>query len=144
MSLYRHLMLATDLGDESRLLEEKALQLRDQCGARLSLAHAVEYIPMAYSGDLVLPDDFSLEQELMAVARKRLDEVGERLGVAEEDRHLVLGSPSREVPRIAAEQGVDLLMVGRHGRHGIAALLGSTADGLLRHADCDLLAVRVS
>jgi len=143
MNLYNHLLLATDLSRESEQLEHKAQALRDQCGARLSLAHAVEYIPMAYSGDLVLPDDFNLEAELLDVARRRMGELGDRLAVAEEDRHVILGSPVREIQRIAQEQGVDLLVVGSHGRHGLAVLLGSTADSLLRHAACDLLAVRI-
>lgn len=143
MTLYHHLLLATDLGEESRYLEQKALQLQGQCAARLSLVHVVEYIPMAYSGDLVLPDDFNLERELLDVARQRMKELGKRLDVAEADRHVLLGSPAREIPRIVEEQSVDLLVVGSHGRHGIAALLGSTADSLLRRADCDLLAVRI-
>jgi universal stress protein A len=143
MPLYRHLLLATDLSGDSRPLEDKARQLQEQCGARLSLVHAVEYIPMAYSGDLVLPEDFNLEQELLALARGRMAELGARMGVAEPDRHLLLGSPSREIPRMVQELSVDLLVVGRHGRHGIAALLGSTAASLLRHAECDLLAVRI-
>ena len=39
--------------------------------------------------------------------------------------------------------GVDLIVVGSHGRHGFALLLGSTSTGVLRGAQCDVLAVRV-
>ncbi|MEO1899758.1 MAG: universal stress protein, partial [Methylococcales bacterium] len=38
----------------------------------------------------------------------------------------------------------DLIVVGSHGRHGLALLLGSTANGVLHHAVCDVLAVRLS
>jgi len=34
-------------------------------------------------------------------------------------------------------------VVGSHGRHGLALLLGSTANGVLHGASCDVLAVRV-
>ena len=37
----------------------------------------------------------------------------------------------------------DLIVVGSHGRHGLALLLGSTASGVLHGAPCDVLAVRV-
>lgn len=143
MDDYRHLLLAVDFTADTEQVVERTIGLRDKCGARLSLVHAVEYIPMAYSGDLALPDDFNLEQELLDVARKRMAELGERLAVPEADRHVTLGSTSKEILRIVREQGVDLVVVGSHGRHGIALLLGSTADSILHHAECDLLAVRI-
>ena len=44
---------------------------------------------------------------------------------------------------VADEAGADLIVVGSHGRHGLALLLGSTANGVLHGAMCDVLAVRV-
>ena len=35
------------------------------------------------------------------------------------------------------------IVVGSHGRHGLALLLGSTASGVLHGAKCDVLAVRI-
>jgi len=48
-----------------------------------------------------------------------------------------------EIIKIAEENNVDLIIVGSHGRHGLALLLGSTANGVLHHAKCDVLAVRI-
>ena len=144
MEDYRHLLAAVDLSAESDQVAHRAVALRDKCGARLSLVHVVEYVPMAYSGDLALPDDFNLEQELLEVARRRMVELGERLGVAEADRYVALGSTAKEILRIVQEQGMDLIVLGSHGRHGLAMLLGSTANAVLHHAECDLLAVRIS
>lgn len=144
MEDYRHLLAAVDLSAESDQVVRRAVALRAKCGARLSLVHVVEYVPMAYSGDLALPDDFNLEQELLAVARRRMAELGERLGVAEEDRYVVLGSTAKEILRIVREQGMDLIVLGSHGRHGLAMLLGSTANAVLHRAACDLLAVRIA
>jgi universal stress protein A len=45
--------------------------------------------------------------------------------------------------RIADENQADLIVVGSHGRHGIKMLLGSTANAVLHHAHCDVLAVRL-
>jgi len=42
---------------------------------------------------------------------------------------------------MAKEQGCDLIVVGSHGRHGLALLLGSTSNDLLHGAPCDTLAV---
>ena len=54
-----------------------------------------------------------------------------------------MGSPKTEIVRVANENKVDLIIVGSHGRHGLALLLGSTANGVLHHATCDVLAVRL-
>jgi len=143
MDNYRHLLLATDFSDEGDQVAERARVLRDLFAARLSLVHVVEYLPLVYSGDLALPDDYNLEQELQAVARGRLAEVGRRLGVAEGDRHLLLGGSAREIMEIVEKESVDLIVVGNHARRGLASLLGSTTDSILHHTVCDLLAVRV-
>jgi universal stress protein A len=117
--------------------------LKGQFEARLSLLHVVEHLPMSYSGDLVLPDDFDLEQELVDVAKKQMAALGKRLGVSAEDRHIEIGSTGRTILRLAAELNVDLVVLGSHGRHGLAALVGSTARTVLNGAGCDVLAVRI-
>jgi len=57
--------------------------------------------------------------------------------------HLVYGQPRQEIHRLADEQDCDLIVVGSHGRHGLALLLGSTANDVLHGAPCDVLAVRL-
>jgi universal stress protein A len=140
---YRHLLLAVDFLPETEHVVGRASQMREQCGARLSLLHVVEYLPMAYSGDLVLPDDFDLEQELLEVAKRQMAAFADRLGVTAEDRHIELGGTGQTILRVAAERDVDLIVLGSHGRHGLAALLGSTARSVLNGATCDVLAVRL-
>lgn len=44
---------------------------------------------------------------------------------------------------MAEEQKADLIVIGSHGRHGLGRLLGSTANGVLQGAPCDVLAVRI-
>jgi universal stress protein A len=140
---YEHLLLAVDFAPETEPVVWRAQQLKGQFEARLSLLHVVEHLPMSYSGDLVLPDDFDLEQELVEVAKKQMMALGERLGVPAEDRHIEIGSTGRTILRLAAELSVDLIVLGSHGRHGLAALLGSTARTVLNGAGCDVLAVRI-
>jgi len=140
---YAHLLLAVDFSPETEHVTARAARLRDECGARLSLLHVVEYLPMAYSGDLILPDDFDLEQQLLEVAKKQMAALGDRLGVAEAERHIEIGGTGHTILRVAEEVGADLIVLGSHGRHGLAVLLGSTARSVLNGAKCDVLAVRV-
>ena len=141
---YENLLLAVDFSPETESVVARASQLKHQCQARLSLLHVVEYLPMAYSGDLILPDDFDLEQELLEVAKKQMTVVGDRLGVDPADRRIESGGTGHTILHVAEELQVDLIVLGSHGRHGLAALLGSTARTVLNGAKCDVLAVRIT
>ena len=140
---YQQLLLAVDFAPETDPVVERARQLTEHCQARLMLLHVVEHLPMSYSGDLVLPDDFDLERELLEVAKKQMAALGERLGVPAGDRHIEIGATGRTILRLASDLKADLIILGSHGRHGLAALLGSTARTVLNGAGCDVLAVRI-
>ncbi len=56
---------------------------------------------------------------------------------------MVWGVPGQEIVRLAEQEQIDLIIVGSHGRHGLALLLGSTASNVLHHAKCDVLAIRL-
>ncbi len=144
MSIYRHILLAADFSEHGREVARKARQLAEQNQAQLSLVHVVDNLPIAdASYGPIIPFDVDLTEELMAAAKKRLAELGEELHVQAQRQWLEIGSPKLEIVRIAEENQVDLIVVGSHGRHGLALLLGSTANGVLHYAKCDVLAVRL-
>lgn len=147
---YRHLLLAVDFAPDREQVIARALHLRDLCGARLSLVHVVEYVPMAvefmplsYAGDIALPEDFALETALLETAQGQMDALGERIGVPTGDRHIQIGPVGHAIQVAAEELGIDLVILGCHGRHGFKALLGGTAKGLVQGLNCDLLCVRI-
>ena len=144
MDNYRHVLVAVDFMPDHRQVTSRAAAIARQNGARLSLVHVVEYLHMDLAEELVLPQDLVLEEQLMAAARKRLDAMADALEGGEAvERHVSLGQTREEILRIAEEREADLIVVGRHGRHGIARLLGSTANAILQHAPCDVLAVHL-
>ena len=98
---------------------------------------------MAFGGDV--PMDLSiLQQQQFDQARERLNTVaGQYPELFCDQRHLAYGQPRQEIHRLAEEQQCDLIVVGSHGRHGLALLLGSTAHDVLHGAPCDVLAVRL-
>ncbi len=57
--------------------------------------------------------------------------------------HVRCASPAEEIAQIAADLQADLVVVGTHGRRGLARLLiGSVAEGVVRLAPCPVLIVR--
>ena len=142
MSAYHKILLAIDLTEESTPVAAKAKALAQAYGAQLHVVHVIEPLSLAYGGDV--PMDLSAVQEqIQDQAKAHLQEFAAGLGVAAERQHLIFGRPESEIHRIAEEEGADLIVVGSHGRHGLALLLGSTANGVLHGASCDVLAVRV-
>ena len=54
--------------------------------------------------------------------------------------HVVLGTPAFALAQLATQLEADLVVVGSHGRQGVARwLLGSVAEALLRQATCPVL-----
>lgn len=140
---YQHILIAVDLTEECDPVVVRALELATSNNARASLVHIIEPMAMAFGGDV--PMDLSLlQQQQFDQARERLQSFAEHYPqLVSEQRHLVYGQPRQEIHRLATEQGCDLIVVGSHGRHGLALLLGSTANDVLHGAPCDVLAVRL-
>ncbi|PKM11366.1 MAG: universal stress protein [Gammaproteobacteria bacterium HGW-Gammaproteobacteria-3] len=144
MENYKHILLATDFSEHCRTIAERAKAMADMHRGKLSLVHIVDNLPItdaAYGP--VIPFDIDLTGQLMDAAKIRLARLGEKFDVPKERRWLELGSPKTEIIRVAEANAVDLIVVGSHGRRGLALLLGSTANGVLHHASCDVLAVRI-
>jgi len=142
MNEYQHILLAVDLSEDSQLLAERAVALAQQNDAKLSLVHTIEPINFAYGGDI--PMDLStIQEQLDEHAHSKVAEFAGKFNIAEQNQHIVVGLPQNEIHRIAGELNVDLIVVGTHGRHGLSLLLGSTSNGVLHGAECDILAVRV-
>lgn len=143
MGAYTHMLVAVDFSNATETLMQRVLALRQVCGAELSLIHVVEPVVIDPSYDVFPAVPLGLEQEVADKAQLELVRVGERLGVAAERCHVVLGATKNEILRCARDHAVDLIVVGSHGRHGVALLLGSTANAVLHGAPCDVLAVRI-
>ncbi|MDO9106808.1 MAG: universal stress protein [Methylovulum sp.] len=144
MDSYNHILLAVDCYGQHASVADKARDLADKCQAKLSLIYVVDSLPIIDAGYAVdIPYNLDVTAELMAGAKHRLDALAERLAVDEQNRWLQTGSPKLEIIKVAEQNNVDLIVVGSHGRHGLALLLGSTANGVLHHASCDVLAVRL-
>ncbi|MDF3931020.1 universal stress protein [Pseudomonas citronellolis] len=140
---YQHILVAVDLTDECDPVMKRAVALAASAQARLSTVHVVEPMAMAFGGDV--PMDLSmLQQQQFDQAKERMHQFTlsyPQVSIAQS--HLVYGQPRQEIHRLAKEQGCDLIIVGSHGRHGLALLLGSTANDVLHGAPCDVLAVRL-
>lgn len=142
MSSYNTVLLAIDLTEEADEVTAKAVSLSINQNATLHVIHVIEPLSFAYGGDI--PMDFSaIQEEIHKQAETQLAEFADKNGIEADNCYITLGRPEAEIHSKAKEISADVVVVGSHGRHGLALLLGSTANGVLHGASCDVLAVRV-
>jgi universal stress protein A len=108
--------------------------------AKLSIVHVVEPLP-GYSYAYLGVED--IEGQLLKEARESMTRLGAQLGVAPADQYVEVGPTKTRILSVADAMGVDLIISGSHGRHGLSLLLGSTANAILHGAKCDVLTVRL-
>ncbi|OZG71264.1 universal stress protein UspA [Hahella sp. CCB-MM4] len=140
--MYSHILVALDLGKETETVLNKAIALQKASSAKLSLVHIIEPISYAYGGDIPM-DLGEIQQQLEERSSNKLKELKNSHQLNDAECTVLVGRPESEIHRYAEEQNADLIVVGSHGRHGLQLLLGSTANGVLHGAKCDVLAVRV-
>jgi len=138
-------LAATDFSEVSRKAVLEGIYVAERTGAEFNLLHVID------SGDVPpdvisrIPHGSSLEQEIQEEAQRRLDEFVKSLETTRirVQPHLILGTPWKEIQRLVQQLSVDLIVLGTVGRTGIEGLLlGNTADKVLDHCDCSVLAVK--
>jgi universal stress protein A len=142
VATYRKILVAIDLTEEAPQVLEKAMDLGKAYGSDIVLVHVVEPVGYAYGGDIPM-DLTELQDQLDKAAHEQLRSIGEKHGIKPESQLVLVGRPESEIHRLSEELGAELIVVGSHGRKGFQLLLGSTANGVLHGAICDVLAVRI-
>ena len=143
---YKHILAAVDMTEESTQVLDEARRLATDHKARLSILSVVKPLTQVYGGlDMAAYTQATVnfEREALAQVLAQLKGMAGKLGVNEQDMHVSIGSPATQIVEVAKDQGADLIVVGSHGRHGLGLLLGSTANGVLHHANCDVLTIRI-
>jgi nucleotide-binding universal stress UspA family protein len=136
----RRMLVGTDFSDASRPALLAAGEVGDALAAEVTVAHVYDDSrPPAEPGGVFETLDSAVARTRVAVDAVTRQHVGER-GTTE----VLLGtSAARELCSRAREMGAGLIVVGTHGRSGVAHLLiGSDAERTVRYAPCALLVVR--
>ena len=138
MSHYQSILVAIDVFDEYKALVSAAKAFAKRFGANLEFAYVlpnvVTNIPYAYD----------IQGDIKSDASKKLDELKACAKVANDAVHMLHGNPKHEISALAERLKSDLVIVGSHGKHGLELLLGSTANGILHTAKCDVLTIRLN
>ena len=148
MLAIQKILCPTDLSDECRPALAMACEWAKRFGAELHLLHVVAGLsnPYPYLGP-PFNEAMSWETMIRQKARIALDEwpLPEGFANLKVVRQMRSGSPIAHIVEYAQVTGIDLIVMGTHGRSGIShVLLGSVAENVVRRAPCSVLTVRPS
>ena len=143
MAKYKRILVAVDLEPEGARILEQAIELSRQNDAVLSLVHIVEHVTSIYTSESSFPEIPDIEKRLTEKATANLEKTKEDYQIPDAESYIRSGTAKHEIVDLAKEINADLIVIGSHGRHGLQLLLGSTANGILHLAACDVLAVRI-
>lgn len=146
---YDRILIAVDGSDDADQVLEAATNLDLKGDERF---YVVTVIPPILDGMTGMVGasfgaSWPLQDWEANMSREITDSVRERVarfGIPPDRVAVLYGRPSSEIQAQADKVGADLIVVGSHGRHGLSGvMLGSTANGVLHGAKCDVLTVRI-
>lgn len=131
----KKILVPIDLSSSTQLQLDFASSLARQYGAAVSLVHVHES-PHHFAGgsfvDAPAPDTSQIAAEFKQVRLPESSTPAEHV--------LLAGNPADEVVRLADEGQYDLLILGSHGRTGLArVLMGSIAESIVRRVRCPVI-----
>ena len=136
---YKRILIAADLDEAAQLVMFKKAQSLGDSKTKIVLVHAIETMNI-YLYDI--GQGAALEEELLDKAHAMMAKVRKQFGLSARQTIIKVGSAKELILTEAAKMKADLILVGSHGKSGIAAFLGSTSNAVLQYAPCDVLAVR--
>lgn len=140
----RHILVPVDFSDGSMRALETAVDMALDAGAKLTLFH-VHHLPANVFPDVILPMPPDVQRDIERSVERALDKWRDQAraaGVAADTR-TAFGGTADEICAAADALGVELIVIGTHGRGGLShALLGSVTEKVVRKAPCPVLTVR--
>ena len=139
------ILFPTDFSESSDHAFQYALSLARQFKARLDLVHVVEALAISQHASATILHVDEIIQNLEKEAKSRLTRfLDERVPKDIRTTGTTLrGAPFLEIIRCAREKESDLVVMGTHGRTGLAhVLMGSTAEKVVRQCGCPVLTVK--
>lgn len=135
---FNRILCAIDFARASQKALQLARQIAEENDAALYVVHICPTVAVPLGGTLASTPD--AEQ----TARKRLEETAKRyLAEIPHELLVVMGDPVRRILEIQSALGIDLIVLGTHGRKGVPKFfLGSTADHVVREAACPVITTR--
>jgi nucleotide-binding universal stress UspA family protein len=141
------ILVPTDFSECGNYALSYAASLARNFQSTIICVHVIEPIvpTVGYSGMTEPLPMADISEQLEDSAERELPKLAECEDCAglEIEELIVHGEAASEIVRVANERAVDLIVISSHGRTGLGRILfGSTAEAVVRHANCPVLVVK--
>jgi nucleotide-binding universal stress UspA family protein len=142
--LPKHILVPTDLSEGAEQALDYACELARTLGATVHLLNVIG-IPALGMPEIGIAMTTTMLDQMVVDNQTAMDKLAATRCTATRGQALVRTGDARDViNQTAQELGVDLIVMGTHGRRGLSrALLGSVAETVVRSAPCAVLTVRL-
>jgi nucleotide-binding universal stress UspA family protein len=144
MKAFKKILFPIDFSESSKKVFPFALEMAQKFDAKLYLLFVATDISHLITTDLsrdllknaVAEIARSGETQMEAFCGKQLS------GFPNHEAKVVTGSPSDEIVKFTEAEGIDLVVMGTHGRKGLdRTLMGSVADHVIKNASVPVLTI---
>ncbi len=146
----KNILFPTDFSDFSKHAASFAISFACDYGAKLHVVHIVESLDDVTGRQASKADPFEelreIEEEAARLADSELGDAStpELLEKLDYEFSCVKGKPFDRIVAFALENEIDMIVMGTHGRSALmAAMMGSTAEKVVRKAPCPVFTVRL-
>lgn len=134
------ILFAADFSEHGAAALRFATSLARDTGASLVIVHVVEPPPQPADRGF---GGYIVETENEAESQQLLNKIVPTDPTVSCSHQLLHGSPAAEIVKCAETEGVDMIIIGSHGRRGLMRmLLGSVAEGVVRKATCPVITIK--
>lgn len=135
----KRILCPIDFSENSESALEYASMLAQEAGAKLFMIYVDDRqatYDAGFAGYVPPPEEAEVLEQQLQNTRPTVD------GVAYE-HHLLFGHPADAIVDFAKSRDIDLIVMGTHGRTGVARLvMGSVAEAVVRRSECPVLTLK--
>lgn len=131
--MYKTIICAIEASQEGKAVLSTASQLAKLCNSKLIVIHVIPYT--------LLPKNY--QKELTEQISPKIEKISAAFNIPKKNQIIKIGKPYSHICTLAEKKKADLIVIGTHSKKGIHALLGSTANGVINHASCNVSLVKI-
>lgn len=143
--MFSKILVPVDFSDYTDEITHAAGQLAKKFGSTIHLLHVIPNMDYFTPYESFLPAEslINAQRDIEREVDKDMDAVARKMGDIPVVKAVRAGVAFAEILQYVRTEGIDLVVMGTHGRGGIEhILLGSVAEKVIRRAPCPVMTIR--
>jgi universal stress protein A len=137
---YHNILVPVDFSKINERAVAKAKELSSESDCTITLAHVIDYMPPSYVST-ELPEIYASEPLMIERSEQHMEELRDKVGLPDADIIVRVGRPKDVLLDIQQAINADLIIMAKHSQTGLDKLLGSTTNGVVNKAPCEVLVI---